>query len=205
MIYGSDKELFYITYTLEISGTATTTFGTDFYQGNLTIPHNLPYTPLVFALYSSDPDFTTYNMMDDIYDVFDPSPETGSSYAFSDQNNVEIYFITPKSKPTMYFRIFGFRNPDYTDPIEPKQVSEKWRFNTDLQYPQLVAFGGFTGDVYTHNLGFKPLALEWHELDDGLVFFAEISKITNTTITLRPLSGGNYSKYYLALFNQPGV
>lgn len=207
MIYGSDKELFYFTYTAEKSDTATTDLGNGYFEGRLVFQHGLPYIPLVYVIFSLDPTFATFNIATDIYDAFRPTQELGSAYAIGDTREITIYFQAPAAKKTMYFRVFGFRNPTYTGPIEPKKISQQWRFNTDLKYPQLVALGKFTGNTYTHNLGYKPLALEWFEAEnDGAPYACSLAipKVTNTTITLRPDSG-NYTGFYLALFNQPGI
>jgi hypothetical protein len=128
--YPLDMIIYYKFYELTTDGSSSQT---------VTIPHGLGFTPLLFGVWSTTPDFAVSHMLvDDGYNLF------SAIYVESDETNVYIQKKepTPTTGKKRYLKIYGFAPISWTGESEPTaQSNTPLILNTDKQYAPLLAAG----------------------------------------------------------------
>lgn len=196
--------------------TGSFSLATYFDSKTTTIPHGLPFTPLVSMSWSTTSDFSV------CYEAGSgPAPTdstrhylgiTGDVYA--DATNIVINssnFIS--SATTIYYRIFAFAPSTYTSDVSSTQdTGDNFVLNTDYNYTKLLTSGKLTlasTDTVTHSLGYIPQVQTWVEAADGKVYppqsnmtlyypgTAEVGvKTTTTTLVFSGLAAGYTYGHY---------
>ena len=185
--YEMDKIIYFHEEERTVSGYTTVSF-----------PHNLRTVPLVFGIWSNNPDFSNSHEIND-YGLNPWSPDLICS-ATADLTNINLTLI-PKYEnnqyvsTTFYIRIFGFEPYDehkqglesYNLPkitfqkIPPtSKYAKQFIINTDYNYLKLLKAGGSIGNyqnpTYVHNLGYVPQVMTWNTLgwdtDDNNITFS---------------------------------
>lgn len=172
------------------SGSLTMTAGTN----SLSIPHDLPFTPLVGGVWSLDADFsTTYNLGAGPYPGTAGSPwmrvlEIGRAFSSCgvDSTNVTFGWLNLSSTVTVYYRIYGLEPDDSTATVSSTaDESDHFTLNTDYNYQKLymaghlsnlTANGAFT---VSHLLGWRPRVLLWGLTNTNLSFPIEFTRNDN--------------------------
>lgn len=179
--YPMDKVVFYKQIKIDIpAGTTDRVF---------TVPHNLLFTPLPIAIWSTDADFNS------VYSI-DPLVMTPRMSALkADATNITTTF-TPDSSTRYegYLRVYGLLPTTATQETMPTaRQSSKLIFDTDKVYSPLIFSGVITTDFNSthvakinvtngykelitqanrieveHNLGYNPYMLYWRETNGGI-------------------------------------
>lgn len=167
--FGMDK----IIYVKEYSTTVSTP------TNDVAIPHGLPTAPLVFGVWSNNPDFSNSHNLNDSEDPWNNVLRVS---AYADMQNVYLSFVPNYTNQAyvstdFYVRIFGFE-PGYNwDGLQLKgkkipttsKYAKKFVLNTDYNYLKLLKSGKIS-QVYessdqsyrfAHNLGYVPQVLLW--------------------------------------------
>ena len=148
----------YVTYKTE--GSIFNPNGEEF-NGCLKIKHNLPYTPLLFGIWSLNQDFSnSHSVLPDRIGVDD-----GFFSALSDDNYIYIKAYNNSSRATYYYKLYAYSPPDVEVDKPPYQDTTNFLFNTDNRYLQLYQYGkvkptGRIAEVY-HSLGYTPVYKIW--------------------------------------------
>lgn len=204
-LINSDYPLDKIVYLLETPFTVN--------PGNVefSVPHNLPFTPLLKAVWSTDPGFSvTYNIGDGVPDsnpliVF----STIGTDVSATSTNARVYFI--RNAPTsqvVYIRIWGYMPSNINDIVPPTAISgDKFVVNSDYNYTKLF-MAGVTSSSSTpglatsvdHNLGYYPQNDVW-AVHDGATFSLSYTQVlfglpdTGGTV-VTPTSLAMYRTFY---------
>jgi hypothetical protein len=157
--YPMDKVIY------QLSGSQSMTGGTS-----ITIPHGLPFAPLVDMVWSYNSDFSvSYS------DNAGPAPSAVFGWVFdlqvtvqADATNIYINSGGPASPATVYYRVFAFQ-PDDSNASLPATVSagDSFVLNSGYNYAKLLnaghtAYGtGAVNLVIPHNLGYIPQLKIW--------------------------------------------
>jgi len=140
----------------------------------VTIPHGLPFTPLIGGNWALMPSFTV------AYEYSTgPFPSSAAGYLFDTRANAyadatNVYVSTDNLNPsakTVYYRIFGFQ-PSTSDADVPGIASQgdSFLFNTDFNYTKLYLSGFVDTPATTdlsvnvpiaHGLGYIPQVSAW--------------------------------------------
>lgn len=139
----------------------------------IAIPHNLGFTPLVTAQWSTDANFSV------AYGI-NGGPSVGADRAFDtsiDATGDVINLLTQNrsgSSATIYYRIFAFV-PSNVNPESDftSVVGDDFIINTDYNYMKLFDTGVSTIGVgqtvsISHGLGYYPRVMVWHTFGSGL-------------------------------------
>jgi hypothetical protein len=147
-------------------------------SGTITIPHGLPFTPLVGGSWSLDSGFGV------LYEYSSgtlPSGNASSSLygrtvrAYADSTNVYLAWSNTLTATTIYFRLFAFQPSDEDHDLDPTAASgDVFVFNSDYNYTKLLKadFEDVSpGDtvVVSHGLGYRPQVLAWARDTSGNV------------------------------------
>ena len=162
-LINSDYPMDKVVYLL--SDSASMTGGTS-----LTIPHGLPFTPLVDMVWSYNSNFSvTYS------DNAGPAPSAVYGWVFdlqvtvqSDATNIYINAGGPAAAATVYYRVFAFQ-PDDSNVELPATASsgDSFVLNSTYNYAKLLTAGhvsygtGAVSMVIPHNLGYIPQVKVW--------------------------------------------
>lgn len=178
-----------------------------------TIPHNLPFTPLVDGCWSMTSDFSTSY---EFYSGDFPSGNPGYFFAHEVQlqaNSTNVILPTldiAGGSKTAYYRIFGFEPSDSTaDIASPITSSDNFVLNTDYNYMKLYTSGVAnpgTAATYTivHGLGYKPQVRAWYTVagiskpttQAGDAFAGRICVVpTDTSIIVLNPNGDNITRF----------
>jgi hypothetical protein len=139
-------------------------------SGTITIPHGLPFTPLVSGSWSLDSDFGV--LYEYSSGTLPSGNATSSLYGRSvrvsaDSTNVYLAWTNTLSATTIYLRLFAFQPSDEDHELEPTAASgDVFAFSSDYNYAKLLDadFENVSaGDtvVIPHNLGYRPQVLAW--------------------------------------------
>ena len=142
-----------------------------------TIPHGLPFAPLVDGIWGITSDLSDARSI-----AYDHGPNfifgmvILQIYVTSDETNIYIYCVNSEYPPitrTFYFKLWMYMNPAYSGSVAPVEDNTNYRFNTDFNYLKLAMAGNVSipaGQSITvnHGLGFIPRALAWSRVDLGV-------------------------------------
>lgn len=138
-------------------------------ERTVNLPHELPYAPLTFGIYSIDDGETWVSFGES---VADNKLTVNSS---SDGTNVTISYISLNSAPavTALYKVWAYA-PAGSGASAPSIIGEsRFHINTDYNYSKLVYAGTWDAQVgndivmYEHNLGYVPQAQYWLETTTG--------------------------------------
>ena len=174
-----------------------------------TIPHKLPFKPLVFGICSFNSDYSDARAIPFQYFT------TDNTIAFTmDANgtNIQLGYVNYASgAPKMYYRIYAFEPSDSRSKIgSTSKHAKQFILNTDYNYCKLHSKGIANGNAtITHNLGYIPQVLAWDELSSGWLMPVEYItlnnpygigvqnvKITNTQVIFSGYNKVHYRIYY---------
>lgn len=137
----------------------------------LTIPHGLPFIPLVSGSWDVTPSFSTNY---DYYTGTIPSSNPATPFNLelditADATNIYINPINVTGSPqTVYYRIFALEPSDSQANLPSTVASaDSFILNTDYNYTKLYLDGVITGIGFpstftvTHGLGYPPQVLAW--------------------------------------------
>lgn len=175
----------------------------DSYQA--TIPHKLPFTPLIFGVCSYSPDFS------DTKDIAfqEITPQTSASFtAFADAENINIYYSnTDTSKNTIYYRIYAFEPSDSSaDLLATSNLAKEFVLNTDYNYCKLYKsgiVGGGQDTVIEHNFGYVPMVLAWGEGAGGNISPIEYNIVYDPVLNNPYFIGINEANVSFSFANAP--
>lgn len=165
---------------------------------NISIPHNLSFTPLMFGICSRTPDFAeTYSIpMEAI-----TSDGQLDFDLWADDENIYIWYIG--TSPKIYYRIYAFE-PSNSRAHTPHTSNNAHQFilNTDYNYCKLKEKGvvDTTNGPVTidHNLNYIPQVLVW--TDDGALVNtnarSQYVTVTDQSITISTNGIAHYRIYY---------
>lgn len=152
-------------------------------QKTLKIPHGLPFTPLLFGIYSSDNGAT--------WQAFgaEAGTDAGVFWTFidSDTTNATVTIWARNVAVSIIFKIWAFA-PSGTEATLAVPATESiFHLNVDYNYSKLAHTGEWTASVgnnvvlCNHNLGYIPRAMVWFEYESGEIedCFSQVS--SNTT------------------------
>lgn len=126
--YPFDMIVYYKSYELTTNGSSSQT---------VTIPHDLGFTPLLFGIWSTTPDFeVSWPLSDNYYAMY--------IWVESDENNIYIckHQDNPVSGKKRYIKIYGFAPTSWTGDCKPTaQSNTALILNTDKIYAPLIAAG----------------------------------------------------------------
>ena len=136
------------------------------FDTEIEIPHNLPFIPLIFGVWSTDSGFAYANTLgwtDSSSDPgYTPTMSVGA-YATSDK-----IVLTPVSNngARLYYRVYGFE-PSNSMKNAPatSTYANQFVLNTNYNYCKLLKTGYFinNNEEYVHNLGYMPQVMAWIE------------------------------------------
>lgn len=163
-IYTSDYPTPAIVWKLETMISKTS-------SGTVSIPHNLPFTPLLMGIWSTS---SSFNPSYDIANVYGDFDYTGGftmlNRCDADATNVNLWILNVGgANNDVYFKLFAYAPPDYEGEVPSVDDNTKFILNTDYVVPKIVKQGyvehtieGSTEDfsIY-HNLGYIPQARIW--------------------------------------------
>lgn len=162
----------------------TGTFSVGSYeQKTISIPHELPFTPLAFGMYSSDSG-----------DTWQPFASEASGFFTlmeSDPTNIDISILTLSSSVDIEYKIWAYNPANMSTKLVIPDVTDNFHMNTDYNYSKFVYAGvwdasiGNESIIYSHNLGYIPQSIMWFENTDGRVYegFSSVSSDTSKQYT----------------------
>lgn len=134
---------------------------------NADIPHNLPFTPLVFGVCAFNADFSDARTIP--YEQITQA-NTIQFETYADSTKIHVDFTNFESSPArVYYRIYAFEPSNsaadvpYTSPY-----ARQFILNTDYNYCKLKQTGVANGNTSTtipHGLGYLPMVMVWSEKD----------------------------------------
>lgn len=128
---------------------------------SVSIPHNLPFIPLLFGVWSMNADFSDPRGFAGLYANF------GYVSISADSTYVHISSVTDSPA---YIRIYAFEPSDSHADIPPTNtMAGEFILNSDYKYSKLqqaliVDYNGGVGVSVPHNLGYKPQVMAWEEI-----------------------------------------
>lgn len=159
-------------------------------QYNVDIPHNLPFTPLIFGVCAYNSDFSDSRNVPYQYITRD----NGESFTASgNTTNVRLSYINYSGTPDkIYYRLYGFEPSDSRGKVgATSKYAKNFILNTDYNYCKLFQKGtANAGDIIDHNLGYLPQVLVW-QTSNGWTSPTDISSastgviVTNSTVTFQ--------------------
>lgn len=153
------------------------------------VNHNLPFTPLMKGVWSTDPNFSvTYNIGDGVptTDPFNPFSTQGVDVYANSTQAVMAFIRNAGAAQTVYIRMWGLM-PSTVSDIAPMTSSgaDNFTINSDYNYTKLLLSGvtlasSSPGTVETvaHNLGYYPQTDVWAE-HDGNTYLLSYTQILN--------------------------
>lgn len=159
------------------SGSAVVPNNTMDGSPEITISHNLPFTPLPILIWSNTADFSIcFENRDNEFVSNSFVTGAGQFYSIeSDSTNIGIrrYNLSGSSK-TLYYRVFCFQPSDADIDSEVPATNTgtgSFVLNTDYNYMKLIKSGILTSStkIYSHNLSFVPRVQIWAKAS-GFVF-----------------------------------
>lgn len=131
--------------------------------------HNLPFTPLIFGVYATTPDFADakdFNVQFGAVSVnlfADEAKIHGMVYNFSGQN-IEFYY-----------RIYGFEPSNSSEHLQTTAgdahgfIINSGKFNYRKLYQAGIADIQNNQATILHGLGYRPQVMLWQEWNDGAI------------------------------------
>lgn len=159
-----------------------------FHEGQFTsstsFSHKLPFTPLIFGVWSTDKDFYSVNP---INGELDSSSEPGYTPTLSVRGVATTTSVQLTSagnnNQVLYYRVYAFEPSDSKKPVQPTASrARKFVFNTDYNYCKLMRAGVFThaGESFEHKLGYVPQVIAWQQ-DNGTKNIRPLTIASETT------------------------
>ena len=162
---------------------------------DVSVPHGLPFIPLVSAVYSTTSDFET------TYEYNSGPVQTNTSlpgvflYDTSDMSTSEHIILrhsnNTASSVTLYYRVYAFM-PSTANDLVGFTVTEADDFvmNTDYNYTKLFMSGvtpyssvANSVEVITHGLGYRPQVSAWQQKPDGVYSVTSALLLANGNTT----------------------
>lgn len=144
------------------------------------IPHNLPFIPLISCIITTDDWQTTHSEP-----CIDPNV-----YLETKSDRIDVYIFSSIGTK-IKARFYGFEPSNSTAIVqETSSDAEKFILNSDYSYMKLYSSGVVAADssnraVVNHNLGYIPLAICWEEY----------TRESETTIlSLQAITDSKYTK-----------
>lgn len=167
--YPPDYVLFPLQRNYTIDGSSPSPSSLD------TIPHSLPFAPLVDGVWGFTHDLSDARS---IVDNYGPNLTSMASLIIevsSDENNIYIYcdnYEFPYTIRTFYFKLWCYINPSWLGAANPSNDNTNYMFNSDFNYIKLFTASNTTiasssSIDIMHNLGFRPRSLVWIREDFG--------------------------------------
>lgn len=159
--FSSDYPMAYFVYNSVNEITVPAMSGGSVSSKTITIPHNLPFTPMLVGYWSDDANFTSTNDLNvEMY---------GSDYkelqAGADDTNI---YITGRNGKTssikLYVKLWAYMPPDANGDAQPVFDDSNYMFNSDETMLEIAKQGvieyGDDPNIY-HNLGYVPYCRVW--------------------------------------------
>ena len=175
--------------------------------GTITIPHGLPFTPLIRGIWSTTQNFSWSNDFDVMFrDEFatgaGSNPVILSRYQAS-PSNITIDFISNlwNEAVTLFVQGVCLVPSTFLGSVNPFDTAGNFKFNSDFKYNQIFAQGTLppNGGTANHNLGYQPVCHVYAQFPGNVNGQQVSSIITNTQLVVDPgdLAGVASSFYYL--------
>lgn len=162
----------------------------------LTIPHGLPFIPLVGGGWSTGSGFTiTFDYGTGPTPSSNPSASPFNFHLDIAADDTNIYLVPTNvsgSSQVVYYRIYGLEPSDSTADLDGTASSaDNFALNTDFNYTKLYAAGALTGlsssasESVSHDLGIVPQVNVWATntaLTINGVFFQDVRYPISLTI-----------------------
>lgn len=149
------------------------------------VPHNLPFTPLVYGNWSTDPSFSISYEYGSGPLRSNPSPSFFTLAPTNEANATEVTigaFSWASSTTTIYFRVYGLE-PTTSSALVPHTNTgvDSFMINSDQEQVQLIkadyfdfptrSFGDplYTQVLFDHNLGYRPQVMLWIERSGTII------------------------------------
>jgi hypothetical protein len=175
--YTFDKAIYLGTYTHNLSSGA-----------DISIPHNLGFTPLVKVTWSLNSSFTQpYGLGQGVYIAnpdrpFDPI----LSFASATSSSINLSFGAIFSAPTVYLRLYAYMPSNVnTTAAFTASIADNFIINSDVNYSKLYlsditpsSSTPSTTVTVNHDLGYRPQIEAWYEQNNtifamsGTVYYA---------------------------------
>ena len=165
-------------------------------------PHGLSFTPLIFGVWSLDPNFTSGNTIgylpsEGVIPGLYTPPIGVTARAFSDKVLLETNKGENYTTTTVYYRIYAFPPNDAINAPTTSKLAKEFMLNTDYNYRKLKATGEFTqeNESFTHGLGYIPQVMAW-------VKYADLPSLPNYSNSIEPLVyASNATNFKLTVTN----
>ena len=147
--YEMDKIIYFAEGTLNVG------------QYDVYIPHNLPFTPLIFGVCAYNSDFSDSRNVPYQYITRD---NTESFTAYANASSVRLTYTNYSGTPSkIYYRLYGFEPSDSRGKVgATSKFAKNFILNTDYNYCKLFQKGtANAGGTISHNLGYLPQVLVW--------------------------------------------
>lgn len=141
-------------------------FKTGSFVSKIEIANDLSFTPLIFGVWSTSPNFTTTNPLGD--------SASASEYGYTPPTAVDCIALANKliltttgknaDSQTIYYRLYAMAPPEANaDTPLTSKFAKQFVLNTDYNYRKIRAKGTFTqaGQSFTHALGYYPQVMAW--------------------------------------------
>ena len=147
--------------------------------GDAIIPYSLGFAPLITGLWDRSENFNTPRSFSQtsFLDPITYQPVTDTVSCSAGENGILLTMFSEQIAP-FYVRLIGFEPSNSHRKIgKTSQNANKFILNTDYNYLKLykkgvedIKINTSSGTVdpitITHNLGYRPQALFWHEISD---------------------------------------
>lgn len=177
---------------------------------DVSVPHGLPFTPLIFGVCAFSEDFSDPKTIPYFYQTTNDFTQF-NALAFS--SDIKLSFSsTDASLTKIYYRIYAFEPTESAAKVaSTSKFAEQFILNTDYNYCKLFKRGVTTGGDATiaHNLGYIPQVLAWEERS-GLIYpinesapedpqmnMPEYISVSDTSVTIKSSADKvHYRIYY---------
>lgn len=198
MIFNSDYPQVYIAKTFSASGT-TIDVGYGVWNKTISIPHNLPFAPLIRGVWSDDPNFTWANDLS-IYSKtrFGNFPDIALTGYRSDSNNIYLDCASGVDVPvTFYVKGILIPPPNFMGDIAEFDTIGEYKFNSDKKYNKLFASGELPvgGGVVNHNLGYAPVCWVFEKSPHGSLAINKV-KVNEQSLIVQTPNGATDNGFY---------
>jgi hypothetical protein len=169
-------------------GTHTVSTGLTY----LNVDHDLPFTPLPKATWSTTSDYeTTYSTgdgtlsSDGLLGLFDIQTTQTSA----NSTRVQVPFVkTSAGSQLIYARLWGYMPSDVNVDIDPTAIAgDTFSFNTDYNYCKLLDAGktassgvASSSEIIVHGLGYYPQVEVWSEKNSEIYTLAYTIVVNGT-------------------------
>lgn len=174
-----------------------------------TIPHGLPFLPLIVGQWSTNSNFSPAYDLALEYPNFSGGQPSTAIVAGADATNIYFYMTNNlSSQQTFYFRIAAFAPPGYAGLATAVDDNTPYKFNSDFNYLKIFAAGSQTvaarsDVVINHNLGYIPQTRLWREYTTPVLGNTPVVAPMNSQRQPDGVLGAKVSTTQLTLGNWP--